>query len=139
APIGEPASPTRRVTPASQKGTRDARPEPRERQRNRNEQETARQRSGTPVERLDQKIKRRGKEERTQGRGRLNYTNGQPPFLCVVMLRDEERNDHESTSSHRHPDHNPVREGQLPQILRKAHAEETGRHEENSSENDPYR
>src|SRR5439155_26057731 len=93
AQIGKAASPTRPVTPASQSGIRVARPQPRERQRNRNEQETARQRSGTPVERLDQKIKRRGKQERTQGRGRLNYTDGQPPFLCVVMLRAGGRND----------------------------------------------
>ena len=124
---------------ASRNIIRVAGAQPAEGKCNRNEQDTARQRSGAPVVRLDQKIKHRGKEKRAQRRSGLNYTNGKTPILCVVMLRYEERDDHEATGSLRQPDHDPVPEGELPQILRYAHAKETGRHEENSSKNDPAR
>src|SRR5262249_33878835 len=57
----------------------------------------------------------------------------------LVMLGYEERDNNESTSSLRQPNHYSVPEGELPQILRNAHAKETGGHQENSSKNDPAR
>src|SRR5262249_23054459 len=55
------------------------------------------------------------------------------------MLRHEERDNNESTSSLRQTNHDSVPQGELPQVLRSAHAKETGRHQENSSKNDPAR
>src|SRR5262245_57871051 len=52
------------------------------------------------------------------------------------MLGYEERDNNESASSLRQPNHNSVPQRELPQILRNAHAKEAGRHQENSSKND---
>jgi hypothetical protein len=139
AEVGKAACPTRTVVPANRNVIRVSRAQPAEGKCNRNEQDTTGQRSGTPVERLDQEIDHWRKEERAKWRGGLNDTNGEPPILCVVMLRYQERDDNESTSSLRQSNHNPVPEGELPQVLRNAHAKEAGRHEENPTKNNRAR
>src|SRR5262245_15225940 len=137
--VGKTVSPIRSIVLAGRNVIRVSCAQPCQRQRNRNEQDTARQGSSTPVEHIDQEINHRRKEKRAQRRSGQDYANDQPTILCVVMLRYKKRDNNESTSSLRQPNHDSVPQGELPQILRNAHAKETRRHQENSSKNDPAR
>ena len=137
AQVRKTACPTCALPPGGRNIIRVARAEPAEGKSHRQQQDTAGQSGGAPIEPLDQEVKQRGKEHRAQRRGRLYDTNSEPSSIGFVVLGDQERDDHESGRSLRQPDQNPVRERQLPQVLRKAHTEKTSGHQKNPGKNDP--
>ena len=69
----------------------------------------------------------------------MNDANGQPSTIRFIVLGDKQRDDDESGRSLGQADGDAVEERQLPQVLRKAHAEKTSRHEKNPCKNDPAR
>ncbi len=139
AQVGKAASPTGALAPGRCTIMRVARAQPAEGKCHREEQDTAGQGRGAPIEPLDQEVNQRWRKHRAQRRGRLDHADGEPTTIGFVVLGDKERNDDESGRPLRQADENPVRERELPQVLRKPHAEKTGRHEEDPWKNDSAR
>ena len=139
AQVGKAACPSRSIPPAGRGIDRIARAEPSQGKCHRKQQDTAGQCRGAPIEPFDQEVKQWRKEKRAQRRGRLYDANGEPAAIGLVVLGDQQRDDHQSAGAFGQADHDAVGERQLPQILRKGHAEKAGRHEQNPWKNDAAR